>query len=113
MATREVEILRAACCIAGLDGQVCESEERLLRELKERAGVGEASYQAMLERARTDDGYHEDVLGTLRAEPDAVVRLLVEVAKADGEISLNERAIIRHLAERIGIGADMIESLLA
>ena len=112
MSTKEVEILRAACCIAGLDGEICESEERLLRELQEQAGVGEASFGAMLERARTDDDYHKDVLNVLRADTERVMKIMIEVARADGDISINERAIIRHLGEKIGADLESLDDLL-
>lgn len=112
MSIDEVELLRAACCVAGLDGQVTEEEEQLLRDLKEHAGVGEASFQAMLDRARNDPDYYEDVLDVVRPNAEQVLQLLARVAAADGEVSTTEREMIHTFAERLGIEKDHVKQVL-
>ena len=37
---QEVEVLRAACCVAGIDGEVTENELVMINELAAKAGVG-------------------------------------------------------------------------
>ena len=53
-----VEILRAACCIAGLDEHVAASERPVLDELSRRR-VGKASLDAMVGRAKRDTDFYE------------------------------------------------------
>lgn len=102
-----VDILRAACCIAGLDGQISENEEPVLRRLKEVAGVGEASFKAMCDMAIDErEHYYERQLEFLSSDAEPVVRVLLEVANADGDFSENERVILQHLAGKIGIDAE-------
>lgn len=112
MSITDVELLRAACCVAGLDGEVTEPEEQILRTLKEKAGVGEASFQAMLDRARSDPEYHEDVLDIIRPNAQRVVEFLAQIAAADGEVSTNERDVIVTLGERLGLERDHVQQVL-
>ena len=66
----DMEILKAACCVAGLDGQVCEKELPILKQLAERVGVGKASLEAMMDRAVSDRGFYEEQLSFLSSSPD-------------------------------------------
>ncbi len=103
----QVTILRAACCIAGLDGSITDNEEALLRRLKSSAGVGEASFQAMLSLAIDErESYYEDQFTFLKADPEKTVRQLLEIARADGEFDQNERVVLQHLSEKIGVSAE-------
>lgn len=112
MSTREAELLRAACCVAGLDGEVSDDEMKLLRKLQDNAGVGEASFKAMVDRALSDSNYFEDVLEHLRSDAQSVMETLVRVAKTDSDVTLNERAILTHLGQRIGLDDERINQLL-
>lgn len=108
----KVDILRAACCVAGLDGEISEEEERLLRRLKESAGVGEASFNVMCEMAVDEkENYYEKQLDFLSTEPEKIVRMLLQIARADDEVTQNERVVVRHLAEKIGVSSDRFEEL--
>ena len=108
----DVEILRAAVCIAGLDGTITENEERLLRKLKERAGVGEASFKAMCEMAVEDrKTYYEKQLEYMSSHAEATVRILMHIARADGDAEQHERVIVRHLAEKIGVSGERFEEI--
>ena len=55
----KVEVLRAACCMAGLDGTIGEKELAILQKLATEAGVGGASLKAMMDRAKADPNYYE------------------------------------------------------
>ena len=39
----KVELLRAACCVAGIDGEIDEAEFAVLKKLADDVGVGDAS----------------------------------------------------------------------
>ena len=55
--TQRVEILRACCCIAGADGETTPDELAQIKQLAEAEGVGEASLNAMIERAEKDPDF--------------------------------------------------------
>jgi len=58
-AMRQVELLRAACCVAGVDGHASDAEQLILQRLADEAGVGAASLSAMIELAETDEQFYE------------------------------------------------------
>jgi uncharacterized tellurite resistance protein B-like protein len=108
----KVDILRAACCVAGLDGKITEAEEHLLRRLKESAGVGEASFNVMCEMAIDErENYYEKQLEFISTDPEKIVRMLLQIARADDEVTQNERVIVQHLAEKIGVSEDRFEEI--
>jgi len=110
----QVSILRAACCIAGLDGKITDDEQSLLRKIKEAAGVGEASFQAMLNMAVEErEKYYEKQLDFIKMDPEKIVHQLIEVARADGEIDQSERIIVQHLAEKIGVSAERYSEIFS
>ena len=108
----KVDVLRAACCVAGLDGEISEEEERLLRRLKDSAGVGEASFNAMCEMATDErENYYERQLDFLSTEPEKIVRMLLQIARADEKVTRNERVVVQHLAEKIGVDSERFEEI--
>jgi len=103
MSIGDVEILRAACCVAGLDKKVTPEEIKLLQRLVDKAGVGAASFNAMLERAKTDANYFQDQFRLVRADPKEAMHTLAGVAVSDGVLSPDERVVLQHLANRLGV----------
>ena len=69
----DLEILRAACCIAGLDQEIGDQEQPYLRKLADRAGVGDTSLEAMIDQARTDPEFYEQQLLFLKRDGDKVI----------------------------------------
>lgn len=112
MVMHNVEILRAACCIAGLDEHVCEKEMPALQHLAQRAGVGEASLNAMIDRARRDQNFYEQQFEIIKTDPDSTMKQLLEVAVADNDISRAERIVLAHFAEQLGMAAQRFDELL-
>ena len=112
MVMDDVEILRAACCIAGLDEHVCEKERPALQRLAERAGVGEASLNAMIDRARTDHNFYEQQFDIVKTDPDSTMKKLLQVAAADNDISQAERIVLAHFAQQLGMTAQSFDQLL-
>jgi tellurite resistance protein len=112
MPTAEVEILRAACCVAGVDKQITPAEMAILVKLADRAGVGHASFNAMLDRARNDPTFYKDQFRLARADPTESVRVMVAIAGVDGEITQEERIIVAMLGETIGLAKEKVDEIL-
>ncbi len=109
----KVEILRAACCIAGLDGKIGEKQMTLLQKLATEAGVGAASFKAMRDRALADPKYHEQQFRFLRGNPDSTIKTLMAIAIADGELHPKERVILQFFASKLGVSEEHYGQLLA
>lgn len=110
---KKVEILRAACCVAGCDSNVCEREHPLLQRFAHEAGVGAMSLTAMIDRASTDAEFHKAQFDIIRSEPDSTMKLLFHVALADGVLKDAERVVLQHFAEKLGMPGDRFADLLA
>lgn len=113
MSINEVEILRAACCIAALDREVCEKEKVVLEQLRQRIGVGRVSFEAMLDRARNDPNYYQEQFKLAMVDPDLAMKTLFQLAVANHRITLEERVILQHFAEqKLGMERGRFEQLL-
>ena len=110
-AMAKVEVLRAACCVAGADGKVDDSERNLLVELADRVGVGEASLNAMILRAETEKDFYEKQFQVLKSDPDATMRTLIRVAGDNRKIDPSEVEMLRHFASRLGMPEDRYSSV--
>lgn len=113
MAIEDVQILRAACCIAGIDGKICEREHPLLRKIAEQAGVGAKSLEAMMDMAETDSTFFEEQFGYATSDPERTIRLLFVVAAADGRFTSEERIILHHFAMKVGMSDEAYDALIA
>ncbi len=112
MVMADVAILRAACCVAGLDDEICGREHPLLLKLAEKAGVGSASLNAMIDMAKNDENYYKDQFRVYSSEPEKTIRMLLVVAASDGTIEQSERVIIGHFAEKLGMSSERYKELL-
>ena len=110
---QKVDVLRAACCVAGIDGQTNEAERKVIDKLAAEVGVGQASLQAMVERGATDPSFHEEQFRVLKADPQQAMAALLEVAMADGKITQNEAEVLRALSEKLNVPEDVFDQLLA
>jgi tellurite resistance protein len=108
----DVAILRAACCVAGLDERVDDREQRMLERLADKAGVGRASLEAMIERAVEDSGFYKEQFKLITTDPDATLKTLLCVAIADGELSVDERVILQHFADVLGMNEQRYDQLV-
>ena len=107
-----VEILRAACCIAGLDRTICEKERPMLQRLADFAGVGTVSLDAMMQRAERDQDFYKEQFKILKADPEATITSLFCVACADGDLTQDQRIILRHFADRLGLDEPRFNRIL-
>lgn len=113
MPMRHVEVLRAACCVAGIDGEVCTAEHPLLKRLADHAGVGGASLQAMINRASEDPSFFQKQFDIFKTDPEETMKALFQVAIADGVLAQSERVVLQHFAEKLGLPQDRYDQLLA
>lgn len=109
----DLQILRAACCIAGLDGEVCERERNFLERLRDKAGVGARSFEAMLDMAKSDPRFYEDQMDIIRRDHEEAIRTLFAVATIDGDFSEKEQKILRFFAGKVGLSDEMYDRIVA
>lgn len=113
MGIDELQILRAACCVAGLDGTIDHRELEALKELVKRAGVGQASFEAMLEMATENEDYFTKQLDFLRGDVDYTIKTLFKIAVIDGTLGDNERVVMRYFADKLDMPGPRFEKILA
>jgi tellurite resistance protein len=108
----KVEVLRAACCVAGIDGETTDRERALLQKLAGQIGVGQASLQAMIDRAEGDKKFYEEQFRQLKTKPDTTMRVLLTVGLADGDLPEDECSVLRAFAIRLGLSEEKFERVL-
>lgn len=113
MAMQGVEVLRAACCVAGIDGEVCDHEHPLLQRLADAAGVGSVSLNAMIDRAKSDPSFFEQQFEIFKTDPEDTMKMLFRIAIADGVLARSERVVLQHFATKLGMTEDRYDELLA
>ena len=111
--TQRIDLLRAACCVANADGDAGEPELALVGKLIKEVGVGRASVQAMMERAKIDPAFCEDQFKILKSEPSDAMLFLLQVAMADGKLTDGEVRVLQSLANNLEVPADVFEKLIA
>lgn len=110
-AMAKVEVLRAACCIAGADGNVDENELVLLKRLAAGVGVGHASLNAMISRAEVEKDFYKKQFEVLKIDSMATMQALVEVAGADDKLIAEEIEMLRFFAKRLEMDADTFRNV--
>lgn len=108
----DLEVLRAACCVAGADGKIDEHERRVIERLAETAGVGKASLKAMIDMAETDPEFHKNQLGILRTDPGRALRRLYVTAAANGDVTDQERDLLHHFGQRLDMSEQQVREEL-
>lgn len=109
---QKVDVLRAACCVAGIDGQPNEAEKVVIQKLAAEVGVGQASLEAMIERGATDPDFHQEQFRVLKTDPQESLAALLEVAMADGTISNEETAVLKALSEKLNVPTEVFQQLI-
>ena len=107
----DLALLRAAIAVALADGELRRSEMGVLKGLAMRAGVGQMSFDAMLEAAKDGADLADNVA---LISPDAsrtALELLVAQARIDGEISSEEREVIVRIALDLGIKNEEFQTI--
>ena len=107
-----VALLRAACCVAGIEQNISEPEHAVIQRLADDVGVGKASLTAMLERASTDPDFYQEQFRVLKGDPQESMAVLLEVAIADGSISDKEVTVLAELAKRLNVPEPVFSELV-
>jgi len=107
----DLELLRAALAVAMADGELRRSEKGVIEGLARRVGIGQVSFQAMLEAARTDDSIADNILIQSKEKARAAFELLVAQARIDGEISPEERAVLVRIASALKIADEEFQKV--
>ncbi len=111
--TQRIDLLRAACCVANADGNAGEPEMAIVGKLIKEVGVGRASVEAMMERAKTDPAFCEDQFRILKSDPSDAMMFLLQIAMADGVLSEEEVRVLQSLANNLEIPAEVFDKLIA
>ena len=111
--TQRIDLLRAACCVANADGNAGEPEMAIVRKLIKEVGVGRASVEAMMDRAKTDPAFCEDQFRILKSDPSDAMMFLLQIAMADGVLSEEEVRVLQSLANNLEIPAEVFDKLIA
>lgn len=109
---QKVDVLRAACCVAGVDGQPNEAEMGVIQKLADEVGVGQASLEAMIARGSSDPDFHHQQFRVLKQDPQESLAALIEVAKADGTLSPEEIGVLKALSEKLELSSEIFEQLI-
>lgn len=108
----QVELLRAACCVAAADGEISEKERENLASIAARLGVGAASLKAMTELALTDEKFRESQLRMLQSDPREAFATLYKIARLERELPQAERDMLVHFGKRLGLAADDMNEII-
>lgn len=112
MSMTKTEVLRAACCVAGLDGKVCERERVMLERLATHAGAGMASLNAMIHRAESDPNFYEEIFDALAHDAQWTIKVLLCLAAANEDVSLEQRVVMGIFAKRLGMDEAHYDALV-
>lgn len=111
--TQQIELLRAACCVAGIDKEATEAEMLVIDKLVKKTGVGKASLQAMMDRAKSDEDFYKEQFTVLKADPSESMSFLLQVAMADGKLTDGEIHVLAKLSQRLDVTADDFKRLIS
>ena len=111
--TEQIELLRAACCVAGIDKEASQAEMKIIDQLVKKTGVGRASLQAMVDRATSDDEFYKEQFNVLKSDPSKSMTFLLQVAMADGKLTEGEIHVLSKLSQRLGVSPDDFQRLIS
>ena len=112
MSLNDLEVLKAACCIAGMDEDVGFQERKVMQMLASRAGVTPSSFDTMMDQALGDDDFFEGQLNLLQSNLDDAIRLLLRVAVVEGKLDPGEREVLLHFSEQLGMTSEHFGQIL-
>jgi len=105
----ELDLLRAAVALALADGKLGRAEKGVIQGLAVRAGVGRASFDAMVAAAENGDLVAERFYIRPRARAEQALELLVAQARIDGVVTDEEREVLVRIATALGITDDAFQ----
>ena len=111
--TQKIDLLRAACCVAGVDGDASDAELNVIDKLVRETGVGKASLQAMIDRSIKDHDFYKEQFRVLKDNPGESITYLLQVAMADGKLTDGEIHILEKLSQSLDIPAADFQKLIS
>jgi len=102
--------LRNVIVFALIDGELGEPEKQFIDQLRVRLGVGEEELRDICEQVRQNP--RSLSLPKDSGEATEAIRLLVDLAMVDGQVSDAERRMLERLAAHVGLDAAVIEQFL-
>lgn len=94
--------------IALADGEICDSEQKKINEIRERIGVSESEYNDLIEKV-LDGSYAKNNINIISPASDDEafdqIRELAELVIEDGKIDNNEIELLKILSSAIGYDA--------
>jgi len=108
----QVEILRAACCVAAADGEISEREQETLQEMATQLGVGAASLKAMQDLALNDQHFRDNQLKMLHKDPADAFATLYKIARLEREVPDAERKMLIHFGQRLGLENEQMNEII-
>lgn len=108
----KLEILRAAVCVVGIDGEIHEAEAKVIDKLAGAIGVGLASREAMLARGKSDPNFCKEMFRVLKTAPKETMITMFQAAMADGELVDSEIQVLKHFAEKLGVEEPHFDKLV-
>jgi tellurite resistance protein len=110
---QKVDLLRAACCVAGIDGETSPKEQQLIDKLAKNVGCGSASVTAMVARSQQDPEFYRDQFKVLKEDPQQAMAVLLEVAMADGALQESEKSVLVGLANNLNVPSEIVDKLVS
>ena len=110
--TQKIDLLRAACCVSAADGDPSEAELAVIGKLVKETGVGRASMDAIMDRAKRDQNFCDEQFKVLNSDPAESMTFLIEVAMSDGQLTDQEIGILRRLSNSLEVPDDVFEKLI-
>ena len=77
-----------------------------------RAGVTQASFDAMMDQAVEDEEFFEGQLNPLQSNLDDAVRSLFRVAVVEGKLEPNQRDVLLNFSEKLGMTSEHFDQIL-
>ncbi len=108
----DVEVLRAACCVAGADKVIDPKELEFLQSLADKVGVGMASLNAMIEMATCDDNFCAQQFRILTVDPHEAMEVLIRMGDADGKLNKDEASVLQVFAKRLGLNGEDCKKII-
>jgi len=107
----KLELLKAALAVAAADHELKAAERGVVMGLAARVGVGRASLERMIDAARNDPHFADEIVMTSERSARTAMELLVAEARIDGEISEAERELLVRLAGRLKLSPEDFQEI--
>ena len=111
MDDKDTWALRNVLVMALADGKVTDEENRFISRLRQRLDIDAVQFKQLCQEVRAEPKRVK--LPSDPAEAEKALRLLVDVAAADGEITSVERRGLQRMGQHIGISPGALEAIMA